>query len=55
VGAITAILTLVTNKPYLGWQRHTWDPMLLGALLIGVPLLIRRWLAKGPGGIRHDF
>lgn len=55
VGAITAILTLVTNKPYLGWQRHTWDPMLLGALLIGVALLIRRWLAKGPGGIRRGF
>src|SRR5207237_129945 len=28
VGAITAVLTLITNKPYLGWQRHTWDPML---------------------------
>lgn len=55
VGAIAAILTLVTNKPYLGWQRNTWDPMLLGALLIGVALLIRRWLAKGPGGIRHGF
>ena len=34
VGAIVAILTLVTNKPYLGWPRHTWDPMLLGVLLI---------------------
>jgi hypothetical protein len=55
VGAIAAILTLVTNKPYLGWQRHTWDPMLLGALLIGVALLLRRWLAAGPGGIRHGF
>jgi uncharacterized membrane protein YgcG len=55
VGAIVAILTLVTNKPYLGWQRHTWDPMLLGALLIGVALFIRRWLADGPGGIRHGF
>jgi hypothetical protein len=55
VGAITAVLTLVTNKPYLGWQRHTWDPMLLGALLIGVALFIRRWLAKGPGEIRHGF
>jgi hypothetical protein len=55
VGAITAILTQVTNKPYLGWQRHSWDPMLLGALLIGVALVIRRWLAKGPGGIRHGF
>jgi hypothetical protein len=55
VGAIIAILTLATNKPYLGWQRHTWDPMLLGALLIGVALFIRRWLAAGPGGIRHGF
>lgn len=55
VGAIIAILTLVTNKPYLGWLRHTWDPMLLGALLIGVALLIRRWLAAGPGGIRRGF
>jgi hypothetical protein len=55
VGAIVAILTLVTNKPYLGWQRHTWDPMLLGALLIGVALFIRRWLADGPGEIRRGF
>ncbi len=55
VGAIAAVLTLITNKPYLGWQRHTWDPMLLGALLIGVALFIRRWLAHGPGEIRHGF
>ena len=54
-GIIAAILTLVTNKPYLGWPRHTWDPMLLGALLIGVALFIRRWLADGPGEIRHGF
>jgi membrane protein YdbS with pleckstrin-like domain len=55
VGAITAVLTLVTNKPYLGWQRHTWDPMLLGIALTGVALLLRRWLARGPGGVRHGF
>ena len=55
VGGVVAILTLVTNKPYLGWQRHTWDPMLLGALLMGAGLLIRRWLAAGRGGIRHGF
>ena len=48
VGAIIAILTFVTNKPYLGWQRHTWDPMLLGILLTGVAIFIRRWLARGP-------
>jgi hypothetical protein len=54
-GVIAAILTFVTNKPYLGWQRHTWDPMLLGALLIGVALFIRRWLAHGTDGVRHGF
>lgn len=54
-GGIAAILTLITNKPYLGWQRHTWDPMLLGAFLIAVALVIRRWLARGPGEIRNGF
>jgi hypothetical protein len=55
VGVIVAILTFVSNKPYLGWQRHTWDPMLLGILLTGVAVFLRRWLARGPGGIRHGF
>jgi hypothetical protein len=55
VGTIAAILTFVCNKPYLGWQRHTWDPILLGVLLTGVALYVRRWLARGPGGIRHGF
>ncbi|MFL6352303.1 MAG: hypothetical protein ACJ74Z_10705 [Bryobacteraceae bacterium] len=55
VGAIVAMVTLITNKPYLGWQQHTWDPMLLGALVIAVALFIRRWLDGAPGGIRHGF
>jgi hypothetical protein len=55
VGVIVASLTLVSNKPYLGWPRHTWDPMLLGILLTGLAFFIRRWLARGPGGIRHGF
>jgi uncharacterized membrane protein YgcG len=55
VGAITTVLTLVTNKPYLGWQRHTWDPMLLGIALTGVALFLRRWLAQGVGGVCHGF
>jgi hypothetical protein len=55
VGAIIAVLTFASNKPYLGWPRHTWDPMLLGILLTGVAIFIRRWLARGPGGIRHGF
>jgi uncharacterized membrane protein YgcG len=55
VGAVVAVLTLVSNKPYLGWPRHTWDPMLLGILLTAVALFIRRWLGAGRGGIRHGF
>jgi hypothetical protein len=55
VGAMSGVLTFVSNKPYLGWPRHTWDPMLLGAVLAGVALFIRRWLSHGPGGIRDGF
>ena len=55
MGAIVAVLTMVSNKPYLGWPRHTWDPVLLGILLTGVALFIRRWLARGPEGIRGGF
>jgi hypothetical protein len=55
VGGVVAVLTFVSNKPYLGWPRHTWDPMLLGILLAGVALLLRRWLAQGEGGVRRGF
>jgi hypothetical protein len=55
VGAIIATLTFVSNKPYLGWPRHTWDPMILGLLLTSVAVYLRGWLARGPGGIRHGF
>ncbi len=55
VGAFVLVLTFVTNKPYLGWTRHTWDPMLLGILLIGAALMIRRWLSRGPNGVRRGF
>jgi hypothetical protein len=54
-GGIIVVLTLVSNKPYLGWPRHTWDPMILGVVLTAVALLLRRWLSSGPNGIRHGF
>ncbi len=52
---VMALATLVTNKLYLGWPRHTWDPILLGVFLIGVALLVRRWLTMGPDAQRHGF
>ena len=55
VGAIAAILTLVSNKPYLGWPRHTWDPMLLGIWLASAALFLQPLLALGPGVIRRGF
>jgi hypothetical protein len=54
-GAIAAMLTLATNKPYLGWQRHTWDPMILGIVLTCAAIYLRRWLMQGPGGVRYGF
>jgi hypothetical protein len=50
-----AIATLATNKLYLGWPRQTWDPALLGLLLMGVALGVRRWLASSPGGEVRGF
>ena len=55
VSVVMTVLSLVTNKPYLEWPRHTWDPMLLGVLLIGIALAMRRWLSSGPDGVRHGF
>jgi hypothetical protein len=53
-GAI-ALVTLLTNKMYLGWERHAWDPILLGVFLMAVAIGVRRWLSEGPGGERNGF
>jgi hypothetical protein len=52
---LLAIATLATNKPYLGSPRHSWDPMILGAVLVGAALLIRRLLASGQNAQRFGF
>jgi len=52
---VMAVATLATNKPYLGWERHTWDPILLGVLLAGTAIAVRRWLSRGSGGQRGGF
>ena len=54
-GIALALATLITNKPYLGWPRHTWDPMVLGAALAAAAVVVRRWLDNGPGRQRHGF
>jgi hypothetical protein len=55
LGIAVAILTLATNKPYLGLPHHPGDPILLGILLLGGAIAASRWLAKGTGGIRQGF
>jgi uncharacterized membrane protein YgcG len=46
VNLLLALATLATNKMYLGLEHHSWDPILLGLLLIGTAVGMRRWLAS---------
>ena len=55
VAIAMTLASLVTNKAYLGWPRQPWDPMLLGVLLSGLALVLRRWLAAGANGDRRGF
>jgi hypothetical protein len=55
VSALLLLVTLLTNKPYLGWPHHPWDPIVLGVLLIAVAIGVRRWLSTGPAGERRGF
>jgi hypothetical protein len=52
---VMALATFVTNKVYLGWERHTWDPILLGVFLAGAVLALRYWLSRGQDGQRYGF
>lgn len=55
VALAAGLASLLTNKTYLGWPRQPWDPMLLGVVLVGGALVLRRWLSSGGGGERHGF
>lgn len=55
VAIAAGLATLLTNKSYLGWARQPWGPMVLGVVLVGLALVLRRWLSSGPGGERHGF
>ena len=49
---VLAIVTLMSNKPYLGTSEKPWDPILFGVLLVTITIALRRWLASGPDGAR---
>lgn len=50
-----AIVTMMSNKPYLGAEPKPWDPIVFGVLLIAIAMGLRRWLASGDRGARHGF
>ena len=55
VNIALALVTLDTNKPYLGLARKPWDPILFGLLLISVAIFVKRWLANGVNAQRYGF
>jgi hypothetical protein len=55
VSLVMMLVTLLTNKSYLGWPRHEWDPILLGVFLMAAAVAVRRWLSSGPNGQRAGF
>jgi hypothetical protein len=55
VSIATALVTLITNKSYLHGVRHPWDPIVFGVLLIGVAVLVKRWLDGADDGHRDGF
>ena len=55
VNVAMALLTLATNKPYLGLMQKPWDPALFGLFLMAVAIGVKRWLANSPNAQRHGF
>jgi uncharacterized membrane protein YgcG len=53
--AVTALITVMTFKPYLGLERHVWDAAVLGAGMMGIAVWLTRWLDSGPDGQRAGF
>ena len=55
VSIIAGLVTLMTNKPYLGGTRQVWDPIVFGLVLIATAVAVRRWLSKGENGFRYGY
>jgi hypothetical protein len=47
VGIALALLTLMTNKAYLGHERLPYDPIILGAAFVAAAFVLTRWLRRG--------
>jgi len=52
---VLALITLSTNKAYLGVEQKPWDPILFGVMLIVVSLGLRRWIASGTHASRNGI
>lgn len=50
---VLAIVTMMSNKRYLGAEQKPWDAITFGILLIAIALGVRRWLSSGEGGARN--
>jgi hypothetical protein len=55
VSLVMTLISLLTNKAYLQWRRHEWDPIVLGVFLIAAAIGVRRWLSGGVHGQRNGF
>ncbi|HEX6162994.1 MAG TPA: hypothetical protein VFZ31_06505 [Vicinamibacterales bacterium] len=52
---LMAIVTLMTNKPYLGGVQKPWDPIVFGLVMIAIAVALKRWLSSGADGSRSGF
>ena len=52
---VMAIVTMMSNKAYLGAEQKPWDPILFGLLMIAIAIGLKRWLAGGADGSRSGF
>src|SRR5574341_257962 len=50
---VLAIVTMMSNKPYLNAEQKPWDPITFGILMVAIALGVRRWLDSGEGGARN--
>jgi hypothetical protein len=55
VSLIAALLTLATNKDYLGFRHYAWDPAVFGVVMVVAAIVIMRWLANGGREARNGF